>query len=203
MEFFYNGYLYLDLKFFLEEHEKLKNENKPIGRKDNIVVQEMDGEVLIYDLINNRAFCLNQTSALVWQNCDGTKTVAEISDVLGRELKSQTNEDVVWLAINQLSKEKLLLQEPATVNKFAGLSRREVIKKVGLASAIAIPVITSLVAPMAIHAASTCIAGNACTCTNASGNSGDPCTPTAGTACAVDCICRRTNNGNVMGICGP
>jgi hypothetical protein len=44
--------------------------DKPISRQSNVVVQEIEGEVLIYDLKVNQAYCLNQTSALVFQLCD-------------------------------------------------------------------------------------------------------------------------------------
>jgi hypothetical protein len=37
---------------------------KPISRQQNIVVQDLGSEVLIYDLTINKAFCLNETSAL-------------------------------------------------------------------------------------------------------------------------------------------
>lgn len=133
----------------------MEKNNKPESRKENIVVQEYDGEVLIYDLESNKAFCLNQTSALVWQACDGKRTIAEITDWLGNHLNSQTNEDVVWLALDQLSKENLL-EETNVPNKFEGLKRREVIKKIGLASLVALPVIASLAAPVA-GATGTCM----------------------------------------------
>jgi len=128
--------------------------DRPQSRKQNLVEQEVDGELLIYDLERNRAFCLNQTSALVWQACDGKRTVAEIGDVLGKQLKAQTDEDIVWLALDQLSKEKLIDPPVDLKTKFQNLSRREVIKKIGIGSMIALPMVASLVAPTAIHAQS-------------------------------------------------
>src|SRR5438552_16100347 len=128
--------------------------DRPQSRKQNLVEQEVDGELLIYDLETNKAFCLNQTSALVWQACDGKRTIAEIGDVLGKQLNTQTNEDIVWLALDQLSKQKLIDPPVDLVNKFQGMSRREVIKKIGIGSMIALPVVASLVAPRSIHAQS-------------------------------------------------
>jgi len=128
--------------------------DRPQSRKQNLVEQEVDGELLIYDLETNKAFCLNQTSALVWQACDGKRTVAEIGDVLGKQLNTQTNEDIVWLALDQLSKQKLIDPPVDLGTKFHNLSRREVIKKIGIGSMIALPVVASLVAPRAIHAQS-------------------------------------------------
>ncbi|MDQ6785929.1 MAG: PqqD family protein [Acidobacteriota bacterium] len=120
---------------------------KPVSRQENLVVQELHGEVLIYDLAENKAFCLNETSALVWQMCDGKKNVTEINEILSKKLNSPANEDLVWLALDQLKKEKLIETKEDFQIDFNGLSRREVIKKVGLASVIALPLVASLVAP--------------------------------------------------------
>jgi len=182
----------------------LKKEGIPLSRKENIVVQELDGEVLIYDLTENKAFCLNRTSALVWQSCDGKKTIAEINDLLGKQLNSQVNEDVVWLALDQLSKENLIQEDYKLNEKFGGLSRREVIRKVGLASVIALPVITSLVAPLAVHANSACISGGTCLCNAPSlGRQGQVC-PASVPCTNVNCLCSWANNGNnANGLCIP
>ena len=78
-----------------------KNKVKPISRKADIVVQELYKEILIYDLSIHKAFSLNETSALVWQACDGSRTIADISDAVGKQLNSQVNEDIIWLALDQ------------------------------------------------------------------------------------------------------
>jgi hypothetical protein len=56
------------------------SKNKPQGRQDNLVVQELNGEVLIYDLKVNKAFCLNDTSAQVWQACDGQNRLPKLAN---------------------------------------------------------------------------------------------------------------------------
>jgi len=132
----------------------MASKNSPLSRKDNIVVQELKDEILIYDLKENKAYCLNETSALVWQMCDGNKSVPEISRQLSQKLNSPASEDLVWLAIDQLKKDNLLANSEEINPDFQGLSRREVIRKVGLASMVAIPVVASLVAPTAAHAQS-------------------------------------------------
>ena len=128
---------------------KMGLDNRPISRKDDLVVQELNGEVLIYDLRENKAFCLNETSALVWQSCDGSKTAGEIGKELG-------NEDMVWLALNDLKREKLVEHELTTPAKFVGMSRREVVKSLGMSSMLALPMIAALVAPVAAQGASNC-----------------------------------------------
>lgn len=116
----------------------------------------MKDETLVYDLNVNKAFCLNETSKLVWQMCNGKRTFAEIADEMSRRTKQLVGEDVVYLAIEQLNKDGLLENDTSEeFNKhFGGMSRREVIKKVGFASMIALPIISSISAPSAAMAGS-------------------------------------------------
>lgn len=124
-------------------------ENRPVSRTDDLVVQELNNEVLIYDLRENKAFCLNETSALIWRSCDGNHTVDEIGKQLG-------SEDLAWLALSDLKKQKLVDHNIGTPAKFEGMSRREVVKALGVSSMLAIPVIAGLVAPTAAQTASQC-----------------------------------------------
>ncbi|MEP7213677.1 MAG: PqqD family protein [Acidobacteriota bacterium] len=171
-------------------------QNYPKSRTDEIVVQELNGEILVYDLRDNRAMCLNETSSAVWRACDGSNSVADIASRVG-------NEDIVWLALAELKKEKLIDGVPSTPEKFDGLSRRDVIKKIGLGSMIALPVIAGLVAPTAAHAASTCVVGaGTCMCAGPNTGVGNACTATT-TSCTTGCVCRFSNNGNNNGVCAP
>ncbi|MGI8467331.1 MAG: hypothetical protein ACR2N3_02655 [Pyrinomonadaceae bacterium] len=118
----------------------------PQTRNENIVVQNLDKEVLIYDLITNKAFCLNETSAIVFNACDGKTSFDEL------KRKHKLTDDLIHFALGELRRENLI--ESSNDNHFAGLSRREVIRRVGLASMVALPVISSLIAPKAANAAS-------------------------------------------------
>lgn len=130
--------------------------NKPVSRQSNLVVQDLEKELLIYDLKNDKALCLNKTSALVWQLCNGNNSIADISNLISRKLNTAVSEDFVWLALDGLRKEKLLENEGDLENHPAGLSRREVVKKVGLASMVTLPIISSITAPTSIMAQSVC-----------------------------------------------
>jgi hypothetical protein len=114
----------------------------------------MPDEVLVYDLDTNKAHCLNQTAAFVWKSCDGRNSVADITKLVGVDSGNAVPEDLVWLAIDQLS-EKNLLANDLKAN-FNGSTRREVIKKIGLAAVIGIPVVASLTAPTSVMAAVSC-----------------------------------------------
>lgn len=138
----------------------MQSTKNPLSRKDNLVVQEVNGEVLVYDLNDNKAFCLNQTSALIWQACSGERTIPDISRFVSQKLNTPANEDLIWFALDQLKKEKLISHETEASNHFAGMSRRDVVKKVGLGTMIALPIVASMIAPKAINAQS----GNCVTC---------------------------------------
>ena len=162
----------------------MNTSQRPIARKAGLVIQEVPDEVLVYDLESNKAHCLNQSAAMIWRSCDGKNTVSEIAELVGTQAGGKVTEDFVWLAIDQLSENKLLEKEVSV--SFQGQSRREAIKKIGLATMIAVPVIASLVAPPSALAAASCACVNPPSCGN---------TPNAG--------CPSTTNCNVAGVCAP
>lgn len=128
--------------------------NTPRSRQSNLVVQELKKEVLIYDLTLNKVYCLNETSALVYQLCNGKRTVGEIADLMSVKLKTLVSEDFVWLAIYELKRDGLI-DNPDEIEKyFSVISRRELATKAALATIIALPLVTSLTAPQAAQAAS-------------------------------------------------
>jgi len=54
----------------------------PLARREAIITKEVDGELLVYDCERDRAHCLNETAAAIWQLCDGRTSVGEISEQL-------------------------------------------------------------------------------------------------------------------------
>ncbi len=161
----------------------MNNLQIPVARKEGLVIQEMSDEVLVYDLDTNKAHCLNQTAATVWKSCDGRNTVADISKIFGSQSGRSVDEDLIWLAIDQLNEKNLLAEEIAA--KFAGESRREIIKKVGLAAVVALPIVTSLVAPKSAAAQSRCV------------NPGCLCTLNMGTCnSSMGCMCNSMTGTN-------
>ena len=161
--------------------------NLPQSRQSNIVVQDFEKEVLIYDLKINKAFCLNETSAMIWQLCNGKRTVEEISQSLTKKLKQPITEDVIWLALDGFKKDNLLENNEQFEIDFNSLSRRQVIKKVGFASMIILPIVLSIVAPSAAMAQSSGVLR------------GGSCPPT----CAPGLQCRFNNLGGGSICCGP
>lgn len=145
----------------------MNNSQNPVARQEGLVVQEMPDEVLVYDLETNKAHCLNRTAAFVWKSCDGSKTPAQIARLFDAPAGKPVTEDLVWLAIDQLSENNLLERQIRA--DFKNRTRREVIKKIGLAAVIALPIVSSLVAPTAALAAVCTGATNGTACTQGAG----------------------------------
>lgn len=120
----------------------------PAARTDELVIQNLEKEVLIYDLKINKAFHLNETLKIVYEACDG-KTSFD-----GLIAEHNFTNELIYLALGELDRENLLKKDQPRQSPLAGLSRRETIKKIGLASMIALPVISSIVAPTAAQGAS-------------------------------------------------
>ena len=141
--------------------KQARNQTKPLARKEGLVIQELPDEVLVYDLDRDRAHCLNETAAFVWQRCDGRTSTVEIARSLGKKVNAPVDEKVVWFAIDQLGRNHLMAT-PAPPQLVAGMNRRDMVRALGLAAAVAVPVVASIVAPTPAQA-TTCVgAGGSC-----------------------------------------
>ena len=132
----------------------------PQARNTGVVVQELGKELLIYDLTTHDAYQLNEALMIVFKACDGQQSFAHLK----REYRM--TDDLIYLALDELKKNRLLAEQTDYVSPLAGLSRREAIKRVGLATMIALPVILGITAPAAAQAASlrgTLTNGRRCT----------------------------------------
>lgn len=127
---------------------------RPQAVSSKFVIQELPDELLLYNLETNKVFALNQTSALVWQNCDGNKTVTEIAKDLEKNLSQFVPDELVWLTLERLQSENLIKKDEESSLKDIMINRREILKKAGATTLVALPLISSLVAPKAVNAQS-------------------------------------------------
>jgi len=103
-----------------------------------------------------------------------------------REFRSRQGErNFVWLAIDQLQENRLLENEIKP--RFSGQSRRQVLKTIGLASIVAVPV-------MRLTRRTTGAPSLPC-----------PAPATTGAGCGTYPAgqCASTNNCNTSGVCAP
>ena len=151
----------------------------PMAQTDGYVVQKSGDELLVYGLADNRAICLNKTASLVWDRCDGAHSVSDICRALEDEFGKPVEEDMVLFAIEKLSDEGLLVDGETYQGAFDGLSRREVVKRIGFGSLVALPIVSAVIAPKAAFAASGC---------GAPGSIGTPATMTTCVGPTASCI---------------
>jgi hypothetical protein len=131
----------------------------PTARRENLTVNELPDETVVYDHQRNKAHCLNRTSVLVWKLCDGKTSIARIAAEVERQLQIPRALEMVHLALEQLSKRHLLVQPVEPVSDQARASRREILKTLakGLAvAAVALPVVMTMRAPTARAQATLC-----------------------------------------------
>src|ERR1041384_7241510 len=69
-----------------------------LARKDELVVQDLPDELLVYDLKSHKAHCLNKTAAFIWKHCDGQRTAEDIAKMMETEWRTPVTEDSVWVA---------------------------------------------------------------------------------------------------------
>jgi hypothetical protein len=120
----------------------------PKARKEKLIVKELADETLVYDLESDKAHCLNQTAASVWKYCDGNRSVSEIGELMSKDNEAPVGDEVVLLALDQLNKFALLEETLEMPFQFAGMNRRELVRRIGI-GALALPIIISITAPTA------------------------------------------------------
>ena len=122
---------------------------KPKARHENLVVQELGDETVVYDEKRNHVHRLNRTAAFVWKNCDGQRTVADLAEILQVEMGVSVSEEIVWLALDRLEKERLLQEKLVRPEDAKNITRRQMLKKAALVGGMTLllPVVQSIVAP--------------------------------------------------------
>lgn len=133
----------------------------PRARRENLIVQNMGDEIVLYDTLTNQAHVLNPSAALVWKLSDGKHRVPQLAQFVARELHAQPDTALVELALKQLSLASLLEQSPASLPPTLKFTRREFIQKAALA-AMVIPVVKTISAPGAQQASSCIPQGGSC-----------------------------------------
>ena len=122
-------------------------------RRDDLIVQKVGDEVIVYDRVSHRAHSLNRTAALVFEKLDGKNDLAGVARHVGKSLGRAHQKEIVASTVNDLAAADLL--RPG-----ATLPRRTVLR--GLAAGL-LPVVVSIAVPPAASAQSCVGQGGACT----------------------------------------
>jgi len=127
----------------------------PKARKNDLLVETIENEVLVYDLRNSRAHCLNKNAAFLWDCCDGRTSLQQLAAKLQKQLGARDCAELVTIALQDLSKADLLQQKAPSSGERPSISRRDLIRRIGIAAAT-IPAVTSILVPTA-QAAGSCL----------------------------------------------
>ncbi len=137
----------------------------PRARRDGLLEQPLDDELLVYDPERARGHCLNRTAALVWRHADGAHTVADLAAVLRRDLDEAADEDLVCHTLDRLRAADLLEDTWTRSADAMRAARRQFVRRVGLIGVVSLllPVVTSITAPEPAEAGISCGSSGTCT----------------------------------------
>ncbi len=167
---------------------------RPVASNEGLLVRELAGELVVYDLERHEAHCLNRTAAFVFKQCDGRSSVFEIASRIEAEFRAPCDEDLVWQALEQLDGARLLKHKPTPPPEPRGCSRRDVVRRVGLGLAVLVPAVSSILVPTPAEAAVTCVDDSTCL-----SNVGMSCYVLSPALCDGTCTCRT--GGTCTGNC--
>jgi len=145
--------------------QKILNWRPKAVKRETLLIEEAGSEIVVYKLKEHRVHCLNEQAVGIWKLCNGRRTVKQIAGELNIALHPARRELVVGNAIAQFQRLGLVEESHVTPRT---ISRRDMARKIGIgaAAAVAVPLITSIVAPPA-YAATSCPGTSGCSGMNA------------------------------------
>jgi hypothetical protein len=186
------------------------NTKVPLARADDLLVERVNNELVVYDLDSKEAHCLKPLAASVFNRSDGETAVTEMVAGVEAELVRPVTEGEILEAVAQLEQIRLL-EAPSllVLDSNGGISRREMMRRMGYAGAAATAgtaLVTSIAAPTALAACSGQPAGCNCAKNNPDCASNHCCSGNGADKCNVGC-CASDNNGQeckcqANGTCG-
>ena len=137
------------------------------ARTNRLVTRDLGDELLVYDLERHKAYCLNRVAMEVFRHCDGETTIPDMARRIGNALGLPVDERAVRLGLVRLEKAHLL---DSPVAQILHTSRREMLRTLGRAAAVVVPLVTAITVPTSAQAQATgclangmpCIANSQC-----------------------------------------
>ena len=118
----------------------------PKAREDGLRVRDLGGQLAVFDEHAERVHILNETVAIVWRHCDGSRSTGELARILASETSSAVDEETILTALDRLAAADLLEWVPDAAGPT--MSRRRLLHgAAGLAVGAAVPTVISLALP--------------------------------------------------------
>jgi len=121
--------------------------HKPKTRQDNVTVEQIQDECVIYDSSSKKAHHLNSTLAWVWKHSDGTRTIDDLATAMQRDMGYDDTPKVIASGLKQLADANLLEAESVDLNAIAAADSTVSRRAVMAGAAIVAPIISSILAP--------------------------------------------------------
>ncbi len=85
-----------------------------LRKMDHLIQHDMDEEVLVYDPVVDRTHRLNSSATLIWELCDGTRSLEDIARALTEqfEVEFEIALQDARTVLEQLREEQLLTGVP-------------------------------------------------------------------------------------------
>jgi hypothetical protein len=81
--------------------------------REDVSLQELGEEVMIYDPLNEKVHILNTTAHSIWKLCDGRCTIQEIKEKISKMFPNTAEHEIhddIVAAIDNFEKNKLLIR---------------------------------------------------------------------------------------------
>ena len=129
-------------------------------RRKKLIARWSGDELVLYDQESTTAHCLNRIAGEMWLACEYGSSPIEVAAAL-REDWPEIEAEVVHASLTQMAEAGLL--EATTKQKCDSPSRREIIRRLGITAAVALPiVVTSVLIPSPAAAASCATLSQPC-----------------------------------------
>jgi hypothetical protein len=160
------------------------------SKVEGLLAEPAGDDLVVYDPDIGSAHVLNPLAAAIWSRA----RAGVAFDVLASEFQPTGGLDEIRVAVAELDSAGLLVASTSAAN--AGISRRALLRRVGLA-AVAAPFVTTILtaSPAAAVPGATCSASIPCVGTNPENNQAEVCD---GGRCARPC----SNNGDCDSVSG-
>lgn len=138
----------------------MTSEKLPKLRSSDIVVQAVEGELVVYDVRTHEAHSLDAVATAIWLAHDGTRDLVEVARHASATSGATVDAAVVAATIGKFAELGLTESEPA--QRREGVSRRAMMRSLGKAAMVALPVIVTLSVPPPAAAGSLLPSGSPC-----------------------------------------
>lgn len=85
------------------------NINKVIHLNDDYFIERIDGKITVYHPTLTTSVCLNETGALIWELCNGERSVADIISIMSEiypesaeQIETEVKDVVIKLVENKI-----------------------------------------------------------------------------------------------------